>query len=283
MQKHLFCLAVVVLTSTFFSHARNADDLFISEYAEGSSNNKYLEIYNGTGVALDLGDYKIHIFSNGNGDLENPSGTIELSGTLMIGDVLVLAHTSAEIYSGSVVADGSLNFNGNDAIGLYKISAGNYIDVFGAIGDDPGAEWSAGDDLSTQDHTLVRNEEVHSGATIDDNADDFNTLASEWTSESIDFIGGLGQHPNVATSDESGPGIVAELNLWPNPAQDVLFVESNRVIRSCRFYDATGQLAKVIRQPANGAINISTLISGLYFLKVEFEDGSSIRKKILVK
>ena len=26
-----------------------ATDLFISEYAEGSSNNKYIEIYNGTG------------------------------------------------------------------------------------------------------------------------------------------------------------------------------------------------------------------------------------------
>jgi predicted extracellular nuclease len=29
-------------------------DLFFSEYIEGSSNNKALEIYNGTGAAIDL-------------------------------------------------------------------------------------------------------------------------------------------------------------------------------------------------------------------------------------
>jgi predicted extracellular nuclease len=29
-------------------------DLFISMYAEGSSNNKFIEIYNGTGSSIDL-------------------------------------------------------------------------------------------------------------------------------------------------------------------------------------------------------------------------------------
>ena len=35
------------------------DDLFISEYAEGSSNNKYLEIYNGTGAEVSLAEYAL--------------------------------------------------------------------------------------------------------------------------------------------------------------------------------------------------------------------------------
>ena len=34
-------------------------DLFISEYAEGSSDNKYIEIYNGTGTSIDLSDYEL--------------------------------------------------------------------------------------------------------------------------------------------------------------------------------------------------------------------------------
>ena len=32
----------------------NASDLIISEYIEGSSNNKALELYNGTGATIDL-------------------------------------------------------------------------------------------------------------------------------------------------------------------------------------------------------------------------------------
>ena len=42
-------------------------DLFFSEYVEGSSNNKALEIYNGTGSAVNLatGVYNIQMFFNG--------------------------------------------------------------------------------------------------------------------------------------------------------------------------------------------------------------------------
>ncbi|MDP6772483.1 MAG: hypothetical protein QF704_17380, partial [Anaerolineales bacterium] len=43
-------------------------NLFFSEYAEGSSNNKYLEIYNGTGAAVDLSAYSISTCSNGCND-----------------------------------------------------------------------------------------------------------------------------------------------------------------------------------------------------------------------
>ena len=39
--------------------------LFFSEYAEGSSNNKYLEIYNGTGSDVDLSNYAIARYNNG--------------------------------------------------------------------------------------------------------------------------------------------------------------------------------------------------------------------------
>ena len=41
-------------------------ELFISEYIEGSSNNKYLEIYNGTGSVVDLaaGSYDLQFFFN---------------------------------------------------------------------------------------------------------------------------------------------------------------------------------------------------------------------------
>ena len=42
-------------------------DLFFSEYIEGTSNNKALEIYNGTGAAIDLtaGAYSVQMYFNG--------------------------------------------------------------------------------------------------------------------------------------------------------------------------------------------------------------------------
>ena len=42
-----------------------ATDLFFSEYIEGSSFNKALEIYNGTGAAVDLSTYSVELYSNG--------------------------------------------------------------------------------------------------------------------------------------------------------------------------------------------------------------------------
>ncbi|MEJ6685975.1 MAG: lamin tail domain-containing protein [Crocinitomicaceae bacterium] len=40
-------------------------DLLISEYSEGSSNNKYIELFNGTGSDVDLSSYEVWKISNG--------------------------------------------------------------------------------------------------------------------------------------------------------------------------------------------------------------------------
>ena len=70
-------------------------ELFFSEYIEGTSNNKALEIYNGTGAPVDLaaGSYSVQQFSNG---AATANLTINLTGsTVAAGDVYVLAHSSA--------------------------------------------------------------------------------------------------------------------------------------------------------------------------------------------
>src|SRR5512145_2691448 len=69
-------------------------DLFISEYIEGSSNNKAIEIYNGTGAPVNLaaGGYKVQMHFNGN---PVPTLIIALNGTIAPGDVYVVAHSSA--------------------------------------------------------------------------------------------------------------------------------------------------------------------------------------------
>ena len=59
--------------------------LFISEYVEGSSNNKAIEIFNGTGQAVDLAGYTLEFYFNG---APTPGATISLAGALPDGDVL---------------------------------------------------------------------------------------------------------------------------------------------------------------------------------------------------
>ena len=96
-------------------------ELFFSEYIEGSSNNKALEIYNGTGAAVDLatGGYNVQMFFNGN---PVSALTINLTGTVASGDVFVLAQSSANatILAQADQTNGSGWFNGDDAVVLRK-------------------------------------------------------------------------------------------------------------------------------------------------------------------
>jgi hypothetical protein len=66
-----------------------ASSLFISEYIEGSSNNKAVEFYNGTGATVDRGanGYVLEYYFNGN---TTALTNIALTGVLTDGDVYVV-------------------------------------------------------------------------------------------------------------------------------------------------------------------------------------------------
>ncbi len=162
-------------------------DLFFSEYIEGSSNNKAIEIYNPTATAVDLSQYTISLFTNGS---TTPTSRT-LTGTLNAGDVYVIANSqaNAEILA---VADLALafvsgqfgaNWNGDDAIGLYKGTT--LIDVFGVIGVDPGSSWTVGTG-ATADYTLVRKSSVSTGVTTWNPA--------EWDVLPNNTVSSLGSH-----------------------------------------------------------------------------------------
>ena len=173
--------------------SNTAKDLFFSEYVEGKSYNKYLEIYNGTGKAVDLSDYKVAIYINGQ---EKAKYTEELSGILEDGEVVVLQHPKSVIYNGVTIESTSINFNGNDAIALVKISTESYVDIIGCIGHDPGSKgWIDPSDkeLSTLDKTLVRKPSVREGVT-DNPYEGFPTLGHEWISYPVDTADYLGSH-----------------------------------------------------------------------------------------
>src|SRR3990172_12385843 len=91
----LLVLALVASVTPVTQMAQaSPTELFFSEYIEGTSNNKALEIYNGTGAAVDLatGGYNIQMHFNG-----NPVAglTINLTGAVADGDVYVVAQSSA--------------------------------------------------------------------------------------------------------------------------------------------------------------------------------------------
>jgi hypothetical protein len=164
-----------------------AGDLFFSEYIEGSSYNKYIEIYNATGNEVDLSDYRMELFANGAASATN---TYSLSGTLTDNSTIVYGRTLATAYTGAYTAITFLDFNGDDAIALYKISTASYVDIFGSIGYDPGASWGTG---LTVDHTLVRKWYVKNGVTTNPTVD-FPTVKTEWTAYNIDDVSHLGSH-----------------------------------------------------------------------------------------
>jgi predicted extracellular nuclease len=66
-------------------------ELLLSEYVEGSGNNKALELYNGTGADVTLtGSYSVQLFANGSA---TATATIPLTGSVADGDVFVLARS----------------------------------------------------------------------------------------------------------------------------------------------------------------------------------------------
>ncbi len=166
-----------------------SSDLYFSEYVEGSSNNKALEIFNGTGAPVDLaaGGYNVQMYFNGSA---SAGLTINLTGTVADEDVFVVAQSSASaaILAQADQVNASGWFNGDDAVVLRK--GATILDVIGQIGFDPGTEWGTGL-TSTADNTLRRKATITAG---DPNGADAFDPSLEWDGFATDTFDGLGTH-----------------------------------------------------------------------------------------
>ena len=181
----------------------NTLDIFFSEYAEGSSNNKYLEIYNPTSETISLDGYAYPNVSNAptTVGVHEFWNTFETGATIASGAVYIIAHGSAD-QTILDKANETHNFlsNGDDGYALAKGTETDYtyIDFVGDFNGDPGSGWDvAGVTAATKDHTLVRKETVISGntdwtASAGTNADD-----SEWIVKDKDDWTDLGKHNEV--------------------------------------------------------------------------------------
>ena len=168
-----------------------ASDLLISEYVEGSSNNKYLEVYNAGSAAADLSHYKLKLFKNGTTSPSNTAGldTLFHGANLPPGGIIVAKYPSANLQLlQGVVAHNSpvCGFNGNDVITLEK--DGVVIDLFGMIGVDPGTSWTiSNQSKAAVDHTIRRKIFIAAG-----NTNWALSSANEWMIFDKDDVSNLG-------------------------------------------------------------------------------------------
>lgn len=131
--------------------APSVGGVMISEYVEGSSLNKYVEIFNGSTSPVDLAGYEIHIYTNGSPTI---SRTVTLpSHVLAAGSVYVVGNGGGTLYTPDL-ASGSINFNGNDAVELVDAFLSR-LDILGSIGDAA---------IFAEDVTLVRKSGIVSGS-----------------------------------------------------------------------------------------------------------------------
>lgn len=253
----------VVSVTTNASSGGGATDLLFSEYIEGSSFNKALEIANNTGSTVDLSIYTVKKQTNGAGSW---STGLALSGNLNNGAKFVIVHSSIALACYNTAsanistAANEMTFNGNDAVGLFK--NGVLIDIIGTF--------NGGTANFAIDVTIRRKSTITSPNTT------FN-LSTEWDSYAIDSCGDLGSR-----NTNNAKGITNNINdikMYPNPVKGDVLNISSADNSNYRIISILGQeIAK--GKIENGIISISNITTGIYLLEISTDEKPIIKRFI---
>ncbi len=315
MKRLLLSLAAVASMSALQAQCT---DLIISEYIEGSGNNKAVELYNTTDQAIDLSEYAISRASNGSFPEEvtfQPlgAGTIQPYSTY----VLVIdkrdpngsgqeAPIDAELQAKGdkflcpdYNTNNAMYFNGDDAVVLFKgdnVGTAEPIDMMGKIGEDPGSAWT--DDASagytdanqgvwwTRDQTLIRKSSIKGGMT--QIPTEFNPTL-EWDSLPRNTFSELGKH-DCECDPNFGVGIGALksnmlVKIFPNPADQngEVYLISDQIIADIKLVDLAGKVAvemEVNKKRVN--LNTANITPGVYMLTVS-NNNSTTTERLIIK
>jgi len=278
MKKGRFFLVIVLGCALQLRGQCNS--LFFSEYVEGYYNNKALEIYNPTSQALDLKNFRISTWHNGEKNFTNWF-TDTLTGTIASNAVLVIVinkqdasavgldtivtlalRKKANLYvSANKYASMSMNFNGDDPISLEeKTNQGwQMIDLIGRIGEQPqlanspstiigwsdSAPFNNGKGLVyTKDHTLIRKAAILNGIRV--NPASYNPK-TEWTIYKVNMFDSLGTHRCNCNKYAAATQKVDEnrIRLFPNPAKEMVYIFSSFKIDEVQITDILGRKIEV--------------------------------------
>ena len=321
VMKKIYVLVICIFT-LYALKGQDCSNLFISEYVEGSFNNKAIELFNPTSENIDLSNYSLSRWSNGS---TSPLNTI-LSGEILANSAFVIALDKRNpdgegyeeplwngwyVYTDSITGlidsvyteeddlmgrvdlficpnyeDGTMYFNGNDAVTL-ETASGDILDIIGKIGEDPGEAWS--DETNaywTKDQTLIRKPEVTSGFVYDNSQPYSFDPTLEWDSLPQNTFTELGKH--ICDCNETS---VIEnevfVNLYPNPNNSgVLFIESSSRIIKISLYNVLGQ--SIVSKTCDEGVMFQSIIldsflKGIYFVEVHLQENKRILKKLHIK
>ena len=224
--KQLYFILIFLMSFMLTSQ----ENIFFSEYAEGSSNNKYLEIYNNSDQTVDLTQYAFPNVSNDPttvGEYEYWN-TFDAGATIEPFGIYVIANPSAD---GAILAEADMTFtylsNGDDGFKLVYGTEDSFtvVDELGDWQGDPGSGWDvAGVSGGTANHTLVRKSSVQNGSSWSVSA---GTTAedSEWIVYDQDTWTYLGSHEIEATQDECP---IPVITTWSMTGDGVNFDGTNQ-------------------------------------------------------
>ena len=250
--------------TTEMSTTGSGTELFFSEYVEGNSFNKALEIVNLTNTSVDLSSYSIK--RNGNGGTSWDS-SLSLSGSIASGDVFVVINSDAPDATLQAEADLKINnvapmtFNGNDPIGLFKNDV--LIDIIGAF--------NSGGGNFAKDITLRRKSNISSPNTT-------FQLATEWETFPQNTFNDIGMHTSVLSTNDK---YFEEVRVYPNPVKTSLLYIKTKQSLTVEFFNVLGK--RILQQqvtPNNNKVDVSNLNKGIYLIKLSSEQGSITKKLI---
>ncbi|MEI6766769.1 MAG: lamin tail domain-containing protein [Bacteroidota bacterium] len=303
-------LIVSALLMAMFANAQSCTEFFFSEYVEGTSQNKAMEIYNPTAAPKNLSGYFLNRYSNGGSTVAESlalSGIVPAYGTWVVtngqldsnsyGFIDSVLYNMGNQHGSGVHGTDPLYYNGNDAITL-EMTGGVIVDVFGHVGaPDPGSGWydqpgPNGDYTTTYDylawsvnHTLIRKPTVLAGITTNPTPFIVNL---EWDSLPENTWSHLGSHtcncnPNAVKQYDNNH----QVYFFPNPViNKELTIKGNAVIGSVEIYNVIGD--RVLSRKNTGTradmiLRLDALTPGVYVVKTTFSDNSLVTRKIVVE
>jgi len=245
---------------TTLEQSNETSEIFISEYIEGSSNNKAIELANFTGELVSLDNYSLARNTNSGGIWGE---FLQLNGSINNEDVFIISRGNAEQsiidIADQLSSDDAMSFNGDDPIGLFK--DGLLIDVFG--------NFNGENDFANS--TYLRNDNIINPST--------NFSINEWTALENNTFEFLGFHnQNLANQLNMGFNI----KVFPNPTNLKHFTVKSSKVFSYQLYNLSGQIKTSGKSKGlNTKIDCSNMSSGIYFLRLNFNKSNHFQKIII--
>ncbi|MBP6090396.1 MAG: lamin tail domain-containing protein [Crocinitomicaceae bacterium] len=303
MKKTLLYFSFLVFGATY---AQDCSELFISEYVEGTGNDKAIEIYNPTGATINLSGYTVERYSNGN-STTTAGGVLNLTGSIAPYSTFVIVNGQTTGTGSSPAASPALQaladqldgaypaptyMNGNDAIGLFK--NGVMIDLMGKAGDASIATAQSWSDAFpydgsvgawwTKDQTLIRKSNVKKGVSV--NPDPF-IVTTEWDSLPKDTWTELGQHTCDCFVGIDELASKVSFVVYPNPSQNGKIVVSASIgIEKIEILNVLGQV--IASEIKNGSVLSSEIVTaafekGMYTVRIHFVNSEMAQSNLIIE